>query len=210
MTDAAPIARPLARAALGLGAFTIAYNVIEGVIAVTAGLIAGAVSLVGFGLDSGIEVISAIVVVVRLAAEVRGGEPDERKEKIALRLVAATFFLLAGYLVVQGIRDLVVGERPETSVVGIVLTALSIVIMPTLAALKRRVGLRMGSALVVADAAETRLCAVLSVTTFVALLAYLLLGWTWLDPVAGFVIAVFAIMEGREAWEGELVEEHDH
>jgi divalent metal cation (Fe/Co/Zn/Cd) transporter len=182
--------------------------VVEGVVAVIAGLAAGAVSLIGFGLDSGIEVLSAIVVVVRLSAEVRGGEPDERKEKLALRFVAATFFLLAAYLVIEGIRDLIVGERPETSVVGIVLTALSIVIMPTLAAVKRRVGLRMGSALVVADAAETRLCAVLSVTTFIALLAYLLLGWTWLDPVAGFVIAVFAVLEGREAWEGELVEEH--
>nr|WP_281015873.1 cation transporter [Amnibacterium kyonggiense] len=192
----------MARAALGLGAFTIAYNVVEGVVAVIAGLAAGAVSLIGFGLDSGIEVLSAIVVVVRLSAEVRGGEPDERKEKLALRFVAATFFLLAAYLVIEGIRDLIVGERPETSVVGIVLTALSIVIMPTLAAVKRRVGLRMGSALVVADAAETRLCAVLSVTTFIALLAYLLLGWTWLDPVAGFVIAVFAVLEGREAWEG--------
>ncbi len=208
MSTDAPVTRPLARAALGLGAFTIAYNVVEGVVAVIAGLAAGAVSLIGFGLDSGIEVLSAIVVVVRLSAEVRGGEPDERKEKLALRFVAATFFLLAAYLVIEGIRDLIVGERPETSVVGIVLTALSIVIMPTLAAVKRRVGLRMGSALVVADAAETRLCAVLSVTTFIALLAYLLLGWTWLDPVAGFVIAVFAVLEGREAWEGELVEEH--
>jgi len=200
----------LARRALGLGAFTITYNVIEGVIAVTAGIIAGAVSLVGFGLDSGVEVISAIIVVIRLAAEVRGAEPDERKEKIALRAVALTFFLLAVYLVIAGVRDLLAGETPETSVVGIVLTALSIVIMPTLAWAKRRVGLQMGSALVVADAAETRLCAILSVTTFAALLAYLFLGWTWLDPVAGFVIAVFAIIEGREAWEGELVEEHDH
>jgi divalent metal cation (Fe/Co/Zn/Cd) transporter len=112
--------------------------------------------------------------------------------------------------VVVGIRDLVVGETPETSVVGIVLTALSIVIMPTLAAFKRRVGMQMGSALVIADAAETRLCALLSVTTFIALLIYLFVGWTWLDPVAGFVIAVFAVIEGREAWEGELVEDHDH
>jgi divalent metal cation (Fe/Co/Zn/Cd) transporter len=200
----------LARRALGLGAFTIGYNVVEGIVAVTAGIVAGAVSLVGFGLDSGIEVISAVIVVTRLAAEVRGGEPDERKEKIALRAVAMTFFVLAAYLVVVGIRDLVVGETPETSVVGIVLTALSIVIMPTLAALKRRVGMQMGSALVIADAAETRLCALLSVTTFIALLVYLFVGWTWLDPVAGFVIAVFAVIEGREAWEGELVEEHEH
>lgn len=200
----------LARRALGLGAFTITYNVLEGIVAVTAGVIAGAVSLIGFGLDSGIEVISAVIVVIRLSAEVRGGEPDERKEKLALRAVALTFFLLAGYLVIVGIRDLATGETPETSVVGIVLTALSIVIMPTLAWAKRRVGLQMGSALVVADAAETRLCAILSVTTFASLLAYLLLGWTWLDPIAGFVIAIFAIMEGREAWEGELVEEHSH
>ena len=200
----------LARRALGLGAFTITYNVLEGIVAVTAGMIAGAVSLIGFGLDSGIEVISAVIVVIRLSAEVRGGEPDERKEKLALRAVALTFFLLAGYLVIVGIRDLATGKSPETSVVGIVLTALSIVIMPTLAWAKRRVGLQMGSALVVADAAETRLCAILSVTTFASLLAYLLLGWMWLDPIAGFVIAIFAIMEGREAWEGELVEEHSH
>jgi divalent metal cation (Fe/Co/Zn/Cd) transporter len=209
MTTAAA-SRPLARRALGLGAFTIAYNTAEGIVAVVAGLAAGAIALVGFGLDSAIEVLSAVVVVVRLAAEVRGAEPDARKEKFALRIVAVTFFLLAAYLVVEGIRDLIVAERPDTSIVGIVLTALSIVIMPTLAALKRRVGLQMGSALVVADAAETRLCAVLSVTTFLSLLLYLLLGWTWLDPVAGFVIAVFAVMEGREAWEGESVEEHDH
>ncbi|MGN6503079.1 MAG: cation transporter [Pseudolysinimonas sp.] len=207
MTTTTPV---LARRALGLGTFTIAYNVLEGIVAVIAGVVAGAVSLIGFGLDSGIEVISAVIVVIRLAAEVRGAEPDERKEKIALRAVALTFFLLAGYLVVVGIRDLVVGETPETSVVGIVLTALSILIMPTLAALKRRTGIRMGSALVVADAAETRLCAILSVTTFIALLAYLLVGWTWLDPVAGFVIAIFAVLEGREAWEGELVDEHHH
>jgi divalent metal cation (Fe/Co/Zn/Cd) transporter len=200
----------LARRAIGLGAFTIGYNVLEAIVAIAAGLVAGAVSLVGFGLDSGIEVVSAVIVVIRLSAEVRGGKPDERKEKRALRAVAVTFFLLAGYLIVVGIRDLIVGGTPETSVIGIVLTALSIVIMPTLAWAKRRVGVQMASALVVADAAETRLCAILSVTTFASLLAYLLLGWTWLDPVAGFVIAVFAIMEGREAWEGELVEEHDH
>jgi divalent metal cation (Fe/Co/Zn/Cd) transporter len=107
------------------------------------------------------------------------------------------------------VRDLIVAERPSTSVIGIVLTAASIVIMPTLAAAKRRVGLRMGSRLVIADAAETRLCAVLSVTTFLSLLLFLLLGWTWLDPVAAFVIAVFAVLEGREAWAGEHEEDED-
>jgi divalent metal cation (Fe/Co/Zn/Cd) transporter len=200
----------LARRAVALGVVTIAYNVLEGIVAVAAGIAAGAVSLIGFGLDSGIEVISAAVVVTRLTAGLRGAEPDERKEKLALRIVAVTFFALAAYLVVQGVRDLLIGGRPDTSVVGIVLTAVSIVVMPTLASLKRRVGLRMGSDLVVADAAETRLCAILSVTTCAGLVAYLLLGWTWLDPVAGFVIAVFAVLEGREAWEGELIEGHEH
>lgn len=209
MTVVQPDRASLARRAVQLGGFTIAYNLIEGVIAVAAGITAGAVSLLGFGLDSGIEVISAIVVVTRLVSEIRSATPDERTEKIALRIVAVTFFALAAYLVVVGIQDLVAGEHPKTSLVGIVLTAASIVVMPTLAALKRRVGLRLGSKLVIADAAETRLCAVLSVSTFVGLLAYLLLGWTWLDPVAGFVIAAFAVMEGHEAWEGELVDDHD-
>jgi divalent metal cation (Fe/Co/Zn/Cd) transporter len=199
----------LERAAIGLAVFTIAYNGIEGVVAVVAGAAAGAVSLVGFGLDSGIEVASAVVVLVRLSSDLRGDEPDERRELVALRAIAVTFFLLAAYLVVDGIRALVASERPDTSVVGIVLTAVSIVVMPALAAVKARVGLRLGSALVVADAAETRLCAVLSVSTFVGLLAYALLGWTWLDAVAGFAIAVFAVLEGREAWEGELVEERE-
>jgi divalent metal cation (Fe/Co/Zn/Cd) transporter len=210
MTDLAkPAAARDARRTLGLGGFTIGYNVVEGGVAIAAGLAAGAVALTGFGFDSVIEVVSAVVVVVRLAAEVRGEEPDERKEHLALRVVAVTFFLLAAYLVVEGVRDLIVAERPSTSVIGIVLTAASIVIMPTLAAAKRRVGLRMGSRLVIADAAETRLCAVLSVTTFLSLLLFLLLGWTWLDPVAGFVIAVFAVLEGREAWAGEHDEDED-
>jgi divalent metal cation (Fe/Co/Zn/Cd) transporter len=200
----------LERAAVGLAVFTIAYNVAEGTVAVVAGAAAGAISLVGFGLDSGIEVLSAVVVLVRLTADLRGAEPDERKELLALRLVAVTFFLLAAYLVVDGVVALVRAESPDRSVVGIALTALSIVVMPTLAAAKRRVGLRLGSALVVADAAETRLCAVLSVSTFVGLLAFALLGWTWLDPLAGFVIAVFAVLEGREAWAGELVEQDGH
>lgn len=130
---------------------------------------------------------------------------DEAKERRALRFVAVTFFALAIYLTVEGIRDLFLQARPETSVVGIVLTAASLVVMPTLARLKRRAGLAMGSALVVADAAETRLCAWLSVSTLAGLVAYAALGWSWIDPVAGFVIAAFALKEGREAWEGELV-----
>lgn len=164
-----------------LAYFTIGYNVLEGIVAVAAGVAAGAVSLIGFGLDSGIEVASAVVVLSRLTAELRGAEPDERKEKRALRFISVTFFALALYLAVDGVRSLIVGERPDVSPVGIVLTGASIVIMPLLAWAKMRTGRAMGSRLVMADAAETRLCAWLSVSTFVGLLAYAILGWTWLD-----------------------------
>lgn len=192
-----------ARFAVALAWFTIIYNVVEGVVAIAAGASAGAVSLLGFGLDSVIEVVTASVVLIRLRSELRGAEPDERKERIALRVIAVTFFALALYLIVAGIRDLIVGETPETSPLGIVITALSLIVMPLLALMKRRVGKRLGSRLVLADAAETALCAVLSVSTLLGLVLYLATGWTWLDPVAGFVIALFAINEGREAWIGD-------
>jgi divalent metal cation (Fe/Co/Zn/Cd) transporter len=189
--------------------FTIGYNLLEGVIAVAAGLSASAVSLVGFGIDSGIEVAAAAVVLTRLTAEIRGGHPDPIKERRALRFIALTFFALAVYVTVEGIRDLVVGEAPDTSIVGIALTGASIVIMPLLARAKRKAGQQMNSRLVIADSVETKLCAWLSVSTFAGLVAYALVGWTWLDPVAGFIIAAFAVWEGKEAWEGELVCDDD-
>lgn len=123
--------------------------------------------------------------------------------------MAITFFVLAAYLTVEGVLDLLSGARPETSIVGIVLTGASLLIMPTLARLKRRAGQAMGSALVVADAAETRLCAWLSASTLAGLVAYAVAGWTWTDPTAGFVIAGFAIWEGREAWEYKLAGNDD-
>ncbi len=181
------------------------YNIGEGFVAILAGLAAGLVSLFGFGIDSVIEVASAGVVLVRLTAEIRGGDVDEVKERRALRFIALTFFALAAYVVFEGIRDLATGATPDTSTVGVVLLGLSVVVMPVLARLKRRTGERLGSRLMVADAAETRLCAWLSASTFVGLVAFALVGWTWLDSVAGFVIAFFAVREGREAWEGELV-----
>lgn len=193
----------LNRRAVGLAWFTILYNAAEGVLTVAGGIAAGATSLVGFGLDSGIEVLSAIVVLTAVRAELAGRELDERREHIALRIIAVTFFLLAAYLAIDGIRDLASGSRPEVSLLGIVVTAVSIVVMPTLAALKARTGHQLGSAIILADAAETRLCALLSVSTFLGLLGYSIFGWTWLDPVAGFVIAAFAVMEGREAWSGD-------
>lgn len=189
---------------MGLERATIAYNVVEGVIAVTAGLAAGLVSLVGFGIDSGIEVAAAAVVLHHLRAELHGGEVDKGKERRALRFIAVTFFALALYVTIEGIGNILRDDVPDTSAVGVAITGASIVIMPWLARAKRRAGEALGSQLVIADAAETRLCAWLSVSTFAGLGAFSLFGWTWLDAVAGFVIAGFAVVEGREAWEGEL------
>lgn len=195
----------LTRRGLRLAQFTVVYNVAEGAVAVTAGLLAGLVSLVGFGIDSGVESIAAVLVGLRLAARLRDGEADEAKERRALKLVALTFFLLAGYVTVEGIRNLVAGEDPDSSTVGLVLLAASLVIMPALARAKRKVGEALGGdQLILADAAETKLCVLLSASTFAGLALFALTDLTWIDPVAGFVIALFAIKEGREAWEGEL------
>jgi divalent metal cation (Fe/Co/Zn/Cd) transporter len=193
-----------ARKALVLQYVTIGYNVVEGVIAVSAGLAAASVALVGFGVDSGIELVAALLIAVRLRAAIRTGAVDERKEHRALRFVSLTFFGLGAFILFESVREIVTQAKPEKSPVGIVLTGISIVTMSFLAAAKRRNGRAMNSRLVVADAAETRLCVWLSVTTFVGLVAYAWLGWTWLDAVAGLFIALFAINEGRRAWSGEL------
>lgn len=200
----------LTRRGLRLAQFTVAYNVVEGLVAVWAGLVAGLVSLVGFGLDSGIESASAVLVGVRLAARLRHGEADETKERRTLKAVAVSFFVLAAYITYEGVRALVAGETPHQSPVGLGLLIASVVVMPVLARAKSRVGQRLGGdRLVLADAAETKVCVLLSISTMLGLGLYTLIGATWLDPVAGFVIALFALNEGREAWEGELLEDDD-
>lgn len=200
----------LTRRALRLAQFTVAYNVLEGAVAISAGLVAGLVSLVGFGFDSGIESAVAVLVGLRLAARLRHGEADERKERRTLRAVALTFFLLAAYVLFEGVRSLMDTESPDHSLVGIVLLAASIIVMPVLAAAKQRVALQLGGdKLILADAAETKICVLLSISTLLGLGLYTVTGATWLDPVAGFVIAAFAVHEGREAWEGELVEDDE-
>lgn len=198
----------LTRRGLRLAQFTVAYNVLEGIVAIGAGLVAGLVSLIGFGVDSGIESFSAVLVALRLSARLRSGETAAARERLALRFVASTFFLLAAYVTVDGIVSLVSGDRPDTSVLGLGVLGASLIVMPLLAAAKRRVGLRLGDNLILADAAETRICVLLSVSTFAGLALFALTGAAWLDPVAGFVIAVFAVREGIEAWNGELDEDH--
>lgn len=197
----------LTRRGLRLAQFTIAYNVVEATVAITAGLLAGLVSVVGFGVDAGIESIAAVLVALRLSGRLRGRGADEIAERRALRGVALTFFLLAGYVTVESVRSLVAGEDPEGSPVAVGLLVASVVIMPLLAAAKRRVGEGLGGdPLVLADAAETRVCVWLSVSTLAGVLLHELTGAGWFDPLAGLVIAVVAVHEGREAWAGELVE----
>lgn len=200
----------LTRRGLRLAQFTVVYNVAEGAIAITVGILAGLVSLIGFGFDSGIESAASVLVGLRLAARLRNGEADEAKERRALKAVAITFFVLAAYVVFEGARSLIEGETPDTSYVGLALLLASVIIMPLLARAKKRVGMQVGGdPLILADAAETRICVLLSISTLIGLGLYAVVGWTWLDPVAGFIIALFAIHEGREAWEGELVEDDD-
>lgn len=207
--DPAEVER-LTRRGLGLAQFTVAYNVVEGVVAITAGILAGLVSLIGFGFDSGIESAASVLVGLRLAARLRHGEADEAKERRALKAVGITFFVLAAYVIIEGTRSLVNGETPDNSTVGIVLLAASVIVMPILARAKRQVGEALGGdQLILADAAETKICVLLSISTLLGLGLFALTGAAWLDPVAGFVIALFAIHEGREAWEGELVEGDD-
>lgn len=197
----------LTRRALRLARFTVAYNVVEGAVAIGAGLAAGLVSVVGFGVDSAIESASAVLVGARLAARLRNGEPDEVRERRALRFVALTFFALAAYVTVEGVWSLVTGDVPDSSPLSIAVLVASLVVMPLLAAAKQRVGRALGDdRLILADAAETRICVLLSVSTLLGVGLFQLTGAAWLDPLAGFVIAAFAIHEGREAWEGELVE----
>jgi divalent metal cation (Fe/Co/Zn/Cd) transporter len=195
----------LTRRGLRLAQFTVGYNLIEGAVAMTVGVVAGLVSVIGFGVDSAIESIAAVLVGLRLSARLRHGAADERRERRSLRLVAVSFFLLAGYIAVEGIRGLVADERPERSPAAIVLLALSLIVMPILAAAKTRVGTALQDNLILADAAETRICALLSLSTLLGVGLFQLTGAAWLDPVAGFVIAAVAIHEGREAWHGELV-----
>ena len=172
-------AERLTRQGLRLARFTVAYNLIEGAVAITAGLLAGLVSLVGFGVDSGIESAASVLVGLRLAARLRHGQADEAKERRALKLVALTFFVLAAYVTIEGVRALLGGEAPDNSAVGLVLLVASIIVMPALARAKRRVAERLGGdPLILADAAETKICVLLSIST--------LLGRPRLQPLAQF------------------------
>lgn len=182
-----------------LVAATITYNVVEAVVALVAGTVASSVALIGFGLDSVIEVSSAAAVAWQFA----GADP-QRRERTALRVIACSFFALAGYVGVEAVRALLGAGDADRSVVGIVLVAVSVVVMPFLSIAQRRAGRELGSASAVADSKQTMLCTYLSAAVLVGLVLNGVLGWWWADPVAALVLAALAVREGRNAWRGEL------
>ncbi len=182
-------------------AATISYNVVEAVIALGAGAAASSTALVGFGLDSVIEVSSAAAVAWQFSA--RDHEVRESRERVALRITAVSFVALAAYIVASAGWALAGHAEARHSTVGIILAAISLVVMPLLSASQRGAGRRLGSASAVADSKQTLLCTYLSGVLLAGLLANSLLGWSWADPVAGLVIALVAVREGRAAWRGD-------
>ena len=181
-------------------AFTIGYNLIEAVVSIAAGAVASSAALIAFGLDSLVEVLSAAAVAWQFSRT-----DPQKYEKPTLRVIAFAFFLLAAYVSVSAVLSLT-GVVPEAapSTLGLVITALSVVIMPMLSWLERRTGRELGSATAVADSKQTLLCTYLSAAVLLGLVLNSLFGWSWADPVAALVIAVFAVREGVEAWRGDM------
>lgn len=180
-------------------AFTITYNVVEAIVAIWAGTVASSAALIGFGLDSVVEVLSAAAIAWQFTRK----EP-ERWEKVTVRAIGLAFFALAAYVSVDAILSLIDMEGAEHSPFGIGITAISLVVMPLLAWFEFRTGRELDSKSVLADAKQLVLCIYLSGTVFVGLVLNSLFGWWWADSVAALVVAVLAIREGIEAWRGDV------
>jgi divalent metal cation (Fe/Co/Zn/Cd) transporter len=179
---------------------SLGYMGVEGVVAVVAGIAAGSIALIGFGIDSAIEGFASVVIVWRFTGSRTLSEAAERR---AQKLVAIQFFLLAPYVGVEAIRSLVNGSHPDESVVGIALAASSVVVMPLLGRAKQRIGSRMGSSATASEGKQNLLCAYLAAALLVGLLGNALFGAWWLDPMVALLIAYVAVQEGREAWRGD-------
>ncbi|OQD57463.1 cation transporter [Streptomyces phaeoluteigriseus] len=201
-TGLTPIRRDtLAKRIRLLVAATITYNVIEAVVAITAGTIASSTALIGFGLDSVIEVSSAAAVAWQFSASDHATR--EAREKRTLRIIAVSFFALATFVSLDAVRALTGTAEAARSIPGIIIAALSLAVMPFLSAAQRRAGRELGSASAVADSKQTLLCTYLSAVLLVGLVLNATLGWSWADPVAALAIAAIAIKEGRDAWQGK-------
>ena len=199
MTGPTPTRRAvLTRRVRLLVAATITYNVIEAVIALAEGTRGSSSALVGFGLDSTVEVASAAAVAWQFSAR----DPETR-EKAALRFIAFSFFALAAYVSVDAALSLAGVGEPQPTTIGIALAAASLVIMPALSLTQRRAGRELNSRSAVADSKQTLLCAYLSAVLLAGLVLHSVLGWTWADPVAALGIAALAVREGLEAWRGD-------
>ena len=188
----------LSRRAQLFAGLSVAYNGVEAVVALVAGAAASSAALIGFGLDSIVEVSSGLVILWQF----RGGLGQTR-ERQAQRAIALSFLALGAYVAVDSSRALLSGAEPDTSVVGIVLAAVSLAVMPFLSLAQRRTGRALHSSSVVSDSAQTMLCSWLSAVLLVGLLLNALLGWGWADPLAGLVIAGVAVKEGVDAWRGQ-------
>lgn len=190
--------RQLGRRAQILAGTSVGYNVIEAIIAISAGVVAGSGALISFGLDSVVEVSSGLIILWQFRHRL-----PESRERLALRLIALSFFALAAYVAVDSAMTLLSGHHAESSSVGICLAIASLIIMPFLSFAQRRTGRELGSATVVADSTQTLLCTYLSAVLLVGLLLNMFLGWWWADPLAALVIAAVATKEGIEAWRGD-------
>jgi divalent metal cation (Fe/Co/Zn/Cd) transporter len=189
-----------ARKARWLSWASLVYMAFEGAVAIAAGIVAGSIALIGFGLDSVIEGFASVVIVWRFTGwRTLSHEAEERAQK----LVAVQFFVLAPYVGFESVRALAEGSRPEESLVGILLAASSLVVMPYLGWAKQRIGARIGSSATASEGKQNLLCAYLAGAVLVGLLGNALFGAWWLDPVVGLLIAWVAVQEGREAWRGE-------
>lgn len=210
--EAVPPRERLLRRGLLLEAFTIGWNSLEAVVAIWAGLAAGSIALIGFGLDSVIEVAAGRILYWRLRVELEAGAggASETAERRALYAIGVTFFLLGGYILYEAGKKLYAGERPEASPVGLALALLSLIVMPVLAMAKRRVGRALESRALVADAAETAVCSYLSFALVLGLGLNAWVGWWWADPVAALLMLPFVIREGLEALEGAREGAHAH
>ena len=196
----------LARRGRRLEYFTIAWNIAEGAIALVAGALAGSISLVGFGIDSLIEVTSGSALLWRMAAE-QDAERRQRIESRSLKIVGVCFVALAVYIAYEAAVALWHRQAPERSLAGIILAVVSLIAMPWLARAKRKVAAALDSAAMKADAKQTDFCFYLSAILLAGLLLNALLGWWWADPVAALVIAALALREGAEGWRAEQLDD---
>ena len=192
--------RRLVRRAQILAWASLAWMTAEGVVAVTAGILAGSIALIGFGIDSAIEGIASVIIIWRFWG---ARAMSERAERRAQKLVAVQFFVLAPYVGIEAVRTLVTSSEPQVSYLGIGLTAVSAVFMPFFGIAKQRVAVRLNSRATMGEGAQNMLCAYLSVAVLAGLALNAALGWWWADPLAALVIAGVAVREGLEAWRGE-------